>query len=464
MRSRWTSGCWLALRVSDHGTDPAAPVDLRHPLEQLHSFRDAAARGLSVSPGGLTVSPAALATALATALRQAGVGVGPGQVQRLAAAVPVVRCDSRQELYWAARVTLISEADDLATFDAVFAALVDGQLDPAHRRGEPASESLAVPPVHRRRSDRKQSAGTEQQGTVAARESRPPGATDDDAADAGLSQDAALAAMSTEERLGERDFAGLTDEELAELQAVVDGIRLMTPVRRTRRTRPRAHGRDVDMRRTLRQAGRSGGEAVRIARRERRDRPRRLVLLCDVSGSMEQYTRVFLGLLQGAVSSARAEAFVFATRLTRVTEDLRVSNPDLALARAAARATDMAGGTRIGESLREFVDRYGRRGMARGAVLVVLSDGWTSDADVVAEQMARLRRLCHRIVWVNPRSAAPAYEPLAGGMAAGLPYCDAFVSGHSLRGLDDVVRAIGGADSSAARHVPRTHPTREDPR
>ena len=369
-------------------------------------------------PEQLSASPAALSTALALALRQAGVAVVPGQVQRLAAALPAIRWERRDELYWAARVTLVNAADDLPTFDAVFDALL---------AGTPSS------------------AGLDHDDPTTATTSGPPAVPDDGLDDSEASRQTTLTAMSAEERLGERDFAGLTDDELADLRDLVDRIRLRTPVRRTRRTRPRAHGRDVDMRRTLRMAGRSGGEVVRIARRERRDRPRRLVLLCDVSGSMEPYTRVFLSLLQGAVSAVHAEAFVFATRLTRVTDDLRGTQPDVALARAAARATDMAGGTRLGDSLRTFLDEYGRRGMARGAVLVILSDGWTGDADVVAEQMARLRRLCHRIVWVNPRKAAPGYEPLAMGMAAGLPFCDTFVSGHTLRRLEDVVTAVGDA-------------------
>jgi uncharacterized protein with von Willebrand factor type A (vWA) domain len=170
------------------------------------------------------------------------------------------------------------------------------------------------------------------------------------------------------------------------------------------------------------------------------------VLLCDVSGSMEPYTRVFLALLHGSVAGARAEAFVFATRLTRLTRPLARRDPDLALRRAAEAAPDWAGGTRLAYALRTFLDSFGRRGLARGAVVLVLSDGWAHDepADVAA-QMARLRRLAHRIVWVNPRKAAPGFAPKAGGMAAALPYCDAFVSGHNLAALDEVTAAVGGS-------------------
>jgi uncharacterized protein with von Willebrand factor type A (vWA) domain len=189
---------------------------------------------------------------------------------------------------------------------------------------------------------------------------------------------------------------------------------------------------------------RTGGDPVRIARRRRRVRPRKVVFLLDVSGSMEPYARALLALLQGSVGAVHAEAFVFATRLTRVTRTLAGRDPQAALDRALLAAPDWSGGTRIGAALRTFVDRYGRRGMARGAVVVILSDGWERDDPAeIGRQMARLRRLAHRVVWVNPRAAAAEYAPLAGGMAAALPYCDAFLSGHSVTALHHVLDAIG---------------------
>ena len=178
---------------------------------------------------------------------------------------------------------------------------------------------------------------------------------------------------------------------------------------------------------------------------------------------MEPYTRVFLSLLQGAASGARAEAFVFSTHLTRLTRQLALRDPDQALALAAATATDWAGGTWLATSIRRFIDDFGRRGLARGAVVVVFSDGWAQDdpGDVDA-QMARLRRLAHRIVWVNPRKAAVDYRPLVGGMAAALPYCDAFVSGHSYVALAEVAAAIRGDLSEnnplASARRPTSHP------
>jgi hypothetical protein len=186
--------------------------------------------------------------------------------------------------------------------------------------------------------------------------------------------------------------------------------------------------------------------------RRRVERPRRVVLICDVSGSMEPYTRAFLQFLHACVGGTRAEAFVFATRLTRLTRPLRTRRPELALERAAAAAKDWSGGTRIGDSLRRFNDAYGRRGMARGAVVVILSDGWErGDPELVVREMQRLRRLAHRIVWVNPRKAGRGYEPLVGGMAAALPWVDAFVSGHNLRALEEVTDAIAGYSAGRVR-------------
>src|SRR6185436_529548 len=213
----------------------------------------------------------------------------------------------------------------------------------------------------------------------------------------------------------------------------------------SRRVERARHGRRIDLRRTLRTSLRTAGEPVRLARRRRRSVPRRLVMLCDISGSMEPYARAYLQFLTcTAAAGPNAEAFVFATRLTRVTRALAARNPERAMQRAAATAPDWSSGTRIGDALKEFNDRHGRRGMARGAVVVILSDGWErGEPALVAREMARLSRLAHRIVWVNPRVSAAGFVPRAGGMLAALPYVDALVSGHSLVALDEVVAAIG---------------------
>jgi uncharacterized protein with von Willebrand factor type A (vWA) domain len=226
-------------------------------------------------------------------------------------------------------------------------------------------------------------------------------------------------------------------------------LEVATPRRRTRRSERDRRGDRMDMRRTLRGSMRTAGDPIRLARRRRRVARRRRVVLCDISGSMEPYARAYLQFLTCAAGSGpNAEAFVFATRLTRLTRALRSRNPERAIQRAAAAAPDWSSGTRIGDALKAFNDRHGRRGMARGALVVILSDGWErGDPALVAREMERLSRLAYRIVWVNPRVSASDFSPRAGGMAAALPHCDALVSGHSLEALDEVVRAIAAEDA-----------------
>ena len=260
-------------------------------------------------------------------------------------------------------------------------------------------------------------------------------------------------AASDEERLRGKRFDALEPGELAQLYALMTKLRIATPLRRTRRAERHRRGEHVDLRRTLRGSLRTAGDPIRLARRRRRVVPRRMVLLCDISGSMEPYARAYLQFL--VCAGRDAEAFVFATRLTRITRALATRSPERALQRAAAAAPDWSSGTRIGDALRTFNDRHGRRGMARGAVIVILSDGWErGEPDLVAREMARLSRLAYRIVWVNPRVSAAGFAPRVGGMAAALPYIDALVSGHSLQALGEVADAIGAertAQAGAAR-------------
>ena len=242
-----------------------------------------------------------------------------------------------------------------------------------------------------------------------------------------------LAMASDEERLGGKRFDQLDPQELAQLSRLMSQLRLATPTRTARRHRASRRGRRVDMRRTLRRSLRTGGDPARLSHRRRRAVPRRLVMLCDISGSMEPYARAYLQFLTcAAACGPNAEAFVFATRLTRLTRALSSRNPERAIQRAAEAAPDWSSGTRIGDALKSFNDLHGRRGMARGAVVVILSDGWErGDPVLVGREMARLARLAHRIVWVNPRVSADSFSVQSGGMLAALPYCDALVSGHN---------------------------------
>jgi uncharacterized protein len=225
------------------------------------------------------------------------------------------------------------------------------------------------------------------------------------------------------------------------------------PQRLSRRRRRHRRGDRLDVRASLRHSTRSGGDPAVPIRRTRRWTPRRLVALLDISGSMEPYARAYLNLLWGAATRAHAEVFVFGTRLTRLTRALSNANPDLALERAAALMPDWSGGTRIGCAVRDFMDLYGRRGMARGAVVLIVSDGWErDDPSILTQQMAALGRHAHRVLWANPRAAAPGFAPLAGGMAAALPYVDTLLSGHSADALIEVVRALGATRPLAPKH------------
>jgi uncharacterized protein with von Willebrand factor type A (vWA) domain len=385
---------------------------------------------------------AGLAARFAARLRAEGLPVGPDRATRFAAAVALADPTTTRELYWCGLVTLVGDPGEIPVFDRVFALVFGGLADPAENRGDPNS-----PPVR---------AGAEPAPPPGSAESRtmhgPPSLSGGQAAGEPAPEDLeepavespfpALAAAA--ERLGGRDFATLAPDELIRLIALMRQLSLATPLRRSRRYEPGSRGRRVDLRRTMRLAQRSGGFPVRLSRHRLRMRRRRLVVLCDISGSMEPYARALLQLLYSAVAAGhRTEVFTFATRLTRLTRVLAKVRPEVALERAGRAAPDWSGGTRIGEALKSFLDRYGARGLARGAVVLIISDGWeTGDPAILREQMGRLSRLAYRIVWANPRTASPRYQPLVAGMAAALPYCDAVVSAHSLWALDELLNAL----------------------
>lgn len=393
------------------------------------------------------VEAAALSAAFVTAIRRAGLATSPDRAARLAEALHLIPPAQLEQLYWTCRVVLVSAREQVPLFDAVFAAIFRGNATPA-QPGSLAGPAVPAPPAPSPRT-RPAAPDSRAAGTASGTHQHPrvafPG-RDSSAEDGRTDREAVLAMVSAEEHLQETSFAELSADEVAAVRRLAAALQLATPLRLSRRTRTSAHSTaSLDVRATVRAARRSGTDAPRLLYARRRGQRRKLVLLCDVSGSMEPYSRVFVSLLQGAVTGAGAEAFVFSTRLTRLTRQLALRDPDQALARAAVSAPDWASGTRIAECLRRFVDEHGRRGLARGAVVVVFSDGWAyEDPEQVAAQMARLRRLAHRIIWVNPRKAAPQYRPLVGGMAAALPYCDAFVSGHSYRALAQMAAAIRG--------------------
>jgi hypothetical protein len=253
-----------------------------------------------------------------------------------------------------------------------------------------------------------------------------------------------LISYSPVDRLRHKDFGTCSPEELDEIARLLREVRVRA-MRRSRRMRRSTnhHGRH-DTRATVRRSLRSGGEFVRLMHQEPAWRPRRVVLLCDVSGSMEPYSRALLRFLHVAVvGRGRVEAFAVGTRLTRLTRPLSSRDPDAALSQATEQVLDWSGGTRLGEGIGTFNDRFGMPGMARGAIVVILSDGWDrGDPARLAGEMARLHRAAHQTIWVNPLKATAGYEPLARGMAAALPHIDLFVEGHSAASLEALVEAI----------------------
>jgi uncharacterized protein len=398
-------------------------------------------------PPATRLDVATLAAGLGTAMHAAGLPVGPDRCERLARAVTVMNPASVAELRVCALATLVSDPSQMTTFERVFALLFGGP-NPFRDLPLPAApevqrhEEHTGPPATQTSSDPE--SWLEAMQVTDTGSAAPPG-DDEPLADA----PAVHRVASATERLRGRDFAQLSPAELLELVSLMREMTLAVPPRRTRRYRRARDGKRPDLRGTLRQARRSGGEAIRISRQAPRIRPRRLVVLCDISGSMESYSRALLMLLyclhggQVRGGQSRPEVFSFATRLTRLTRALAASSPDTMLAKAGEAAPDWSGGTRIGAALKEFNDHYGARGLARGAVVLIISDGWeTGEPALLGEQMARLSRIAHRIVWANPRTQSSRYRPEVGGMAAAWPYCDAVVSAHSLDALSDLLSAL----------------------
>ena len=366
------------------------------------------------------------------ALRAAGVAVTADRARTYLEAVRTVGLDDRSATYWAGRATLCSGPDDFGVYDRVF----DGWF---------TDEVLAV-------GDRPRSpVRTLEQAPL----EDPHGAGDGDDTDAELLRVAA----SDAELLRHRDIASLDPAERIRLLALFGGLDPQPPLRPSYRRRPASRGA-VDPQATLRRTLRRLGEPVEIARRHRSVRTRRVVLLVDVSGSMSSYADALLRLAhrtgRGATrrrgpGAARrrqlqVETFSVGTRVTRLTPALQRRDPDQALVAAGEAVPDWSGGTRLGESLEVFLDRWGQRGLVRGAVVVVFSDGWErGDASLLAEQTARLQRLAHKVVWVNPHKGAAGYQPVQAGMAAALPHVDEFVAGHSMAAFAEVLEVVARA-------------------
>lgn len=366
--------------------------------------------------------PGRIAVAFARVLRDAGLAVPIGSVLTYVDALGAVGLENRHDVYWAGLATLVRRREEIVTYDRAFAAYWDQRWT--------IVEAVQVQEEHiTLLTDDEESGGENDDGTEPEEIDGP----------------VLTVRFSTEETLRQKDFADYSAIELAEARKLMDTLRLAGALRESRRLVPttRPSGR-LDLRRTVRDALGTDGEAVRRRYRTTGQRQRRLVLLVDISGSMEPYARALMRFAHAAVvGRAKVEVFTFGTRLTRLTRELTTRDPDAAMRMAGEAARDWSGGTRLGESLREFNDAWGQRGMSRGAVIVILSDGWDrGDPAMLGEQMQRMGRVAHRVVWVNPLKASPGYAPLARGMAAALPYIDEFIEGHSMDSLERLAEVV----------------------
>lgn len=361
-------------------------------------------------------------------------------------AISMVGIGSQTGVYWAGRATLVSRFEDLQIYDRAFRAFW---------LADPSQMSLGkqvVVPVTLVTDDSEHTEG------LSKNDNERPGIT-------------LTVRYSNMEVLREKDFSKCTDEELTELAQAMRELDMSAALRRTRRMSPASsQGSRFDVRATVRHALRTEGEPVIRRWLQCRTRPRRLVLLCDVSGSMEPYSRALLRFMHLAMSrKSQVEAFTLGTRLTRISRELATHDPDAALAKAAKAVPDWGGGTRLGEQLALFNSHWGSRGLARGSVVVILSDGWDrGSTETLEAEMARLARNAYRVIWVNPLKATAGYEPLVRGMAAALPYIDQFLDGHCFASLEALAKAItvesttkgsfGSTRSAAAtRHNPEKY-------
>ena len=369
------------------------------------------------------VEPVELLVGFTRALRAAGVPVTQDRTRSFLEATALVGLGDQRATYWAGRATLCAAPDDLYRYDEVFTAWF-----------WPTDRPVVPQQGEERRIQQASLEPADDRGTAEGED------------------DQVRAMASGSEVLRHRDIADLGAQELARLATLFQALRPRAPQRSAGRRTPWHRG-ELDAARTMREMLRRMGEPGPIAWRRRATRPRTVVLLVDVSGSMSPYADALLRLAHrfshppaSRGPAPRVETFTIGTRLTRVTRAMRLRDPDRAIVAAGDTVPDWSGGTRLGETLRIFLDRWGQRGLARGAVVVVFSDGWErGEAALLGEQMARLHRVAHRVVWVNPHVGKAGYEPVQQGIVAALPYVDHLVAGHSLATFAELVEVVADA-------------------
>ncbi len=379
-------------------------------------------------------------------LRRLGLSPGTGQALDAVRALSAIDLTRRDDVYAALRAVLLDAHAHEDVFVAAFDRFWSG-LRPlfdayggavadylSNETGRPREGQEGTTPE--RRVDERRVVLLAAEGDAADGE---------DGADAGDPSEEQAVAYSATEALRRKDFADLSERELAELRRLLAGLTFTPPLRRLRRSEAARNGPLLDRRRVARRNLRYGGEVLVLPRRRRKRRPRPLVLICDVSGSMDRYTRLLLRFLHATTQGLEGvETFVFGTRLTRITHGLRTRDPDRALDEVGREVLDFAGGTRIGASLATFNRRWARRALGRGAIAVIISDGWDrGDHRLLAAEIAHLQRSCHLLVWLNPLLGLEGYQPLTRGMSAALPFIDLFLPAHNLASLEALAAMLG---------------------
>ena len=382
------------------------------------------------------------ASALVKRLRAAGMDVGLSSVNCFTEALNCCPPTDISTLYWVSRTCLVRDKTDFDVFNGVFDALFnDASLAIAETRANATRAEVKAEGSMLQRSSPLD--GLEIMAGRS-RNTQTPEITDDEDAPE-TDEDTALPELLPSEfaELADTPFDELSADQLDEIGLWLQSVMADFPTRQSRRRRAASSGDKIDLRRTLTAARATGGVPMTLARQEVRRKPRSLVMVGDVSGSMESFTRIYLHLMRSLVVYGDAEVFTFSTELRRVTVPLRDKDPQAAIDRMTAEVEDRFGGTRIAQSIGQLVSSPVWSNTLRGSVVLIASDGWDSDSpDALAHQMRRLRRMAHRVIWINPRSAATEFEPLVGGMAAALPLVDDFVSGHSLAAVRALLETL----------------------
>lgn len=386
---------------------------------------------------------AIFAAAFVERLRRAGLPVSIHSGERFAAALEHAPPRTRTSLYWLSRISLVHDVRSLEVFDNVFEVVFEGGALPIGRQARKGGKTQPPAPSEAqiKLANRNQVAD----GSGGVPWSSTPSAAPEDSDDPDESEIELPELLPSElATIADQPFDQLSDVELAQIGEWLEQAQIRWPTRPARRTRRVRHGSELDRRRTLSAARRTGGDPITLHWKQPVRRPRKVVMLADVSGSMQTFARPYMHVMRALASQVQAEVFAFSTDLTRITPALREQKPEEAIEAASELVDDRFSGTKIASSLRTLISNPTWSTSVRGAVILVTSDGWdTDEPEELAQLMARLGRLSHRIVWVNPRASADEFEPLVGGMAAALPHCSVMLSGHSLSAMREVILQLG---------------------